>query len=421
MFSSHSDVLCIGEEIFDEFVAIDCARKDVDSKWNTLCYLLSSKLQQVLPETKHESMSSVNCRILLLSAMLRYGVSDKCRQQRTYVSRIMSLSTEDQKVLMELIGTGKGSKCHQLTPPRGPRNRDDCTIEKGDTKSTRLKLAVSPPEEIFSSSQEETSLSPDENLFFPSATGLDELFSSPAVDPYIDKIITELREENENLKQELERSHLLESDLGQQLERSVEKFRKEMMKVDSASMRHIDDVRDDYEQVISILKQEVSTLRSTNDELVQRQLDSQLVSRDVLERVEERLAETQEKLGMCNKRIEELSSVKKALLLEEEAHSASVEACHRLENELKSVKPLKHKPEKYKSRLMETERQLTEREQNLKEAFKVRQETEQKHELLSEEVSYLKKEADDLRCQLAERGLMDTKLCTRYVGIKIFK
>ena len=59
-------------------------------------------------------------------------------------------------------------------------------------------------------------------------------------------------------------------------------------------------------------------------------------------------------------KLEEIGDAKSALEREEKAHSASVEKCILLENELASLKPLKRQLEEYKVRATDAEVALTE-------------------------------------------------------------
>ena len=396
-------MLCIANEIFDESFTVDSCEKNAGKTWRTLGDLVLSKSTQVkaklqVPEAD-ELTSSVDGRILMISTLLWYGVSDECRQQRLYVSRIMLLSTKDQKVLMELIENGKGSK----TPLRRPKSIDDTSAtQEGDEDIIHGNPTKSLDGEVFPSPLDQPFTSPEPNLFFPGATGPDGLFSSQVLDSHTSKKISDLEEENQSLRQELESSKLRETDLEEQMERSVKKFRTEMIKRDSASMRRVDDVRKDSEQEISRLKSEVYLLRKTNMMLEKQQKDSRGPTNIELEG---RLSETQEKLNFWKERAETLNDIKNALAQEEEAHYVSVEECHRLSNELKTLKPLKQKLTEYEANAAETERQLVESGRKVTELCQAHQESELKYNKLNEELAELKEEADDLRRQLAEKEL----------------
>jgi len=233
---TYSAILYIADEICDESAASDCSGKDVDCIWRTLRHLLSSKMPQLLTMIKDRRTSTTEKRVLLLSALLWYAVLDDCQHKRIYVGRIMSLSQDDQKVLMGLVEKGKDTKSQlpPSTPSRRPRNNGKIPNESGDSRGLRNNPTSAPCSKSLS--DDELFASPQENLFFPAATEEQEFTSSPVIGSYLDEMIADLREQNKSLKQELDSTQRREADLGQQLERSVEKFRREMIKLDSASL-----------------------------------------------------------------------------------------------------------------------------------------------------------------------------------------
>jgi uncharacterized coiled-coil DUF342 family protein len=87
-----------------------------------------------------------------------------------------------------------------------------------------------------------------------------------------------------------------------------------------------------------------------------------------------------------------------------------------LKNELKTLKPLKQKLTEYELNAREAKRQLAESGRKAAELHQAHQESEQKYKMLTKEVAELKKEADDLRRQLAEEELC-SESSTRYVRV----
>jgi chromosome segregation ATPase len=257
--------------------------------------------------------------------------------------------------------------------------------------------------------------SPEESQFFPAVAKREDPFTSPSVDSYVDKMIVDLREQNKLLKQELDSTQKREVELGKQIESSQDKLRKEMIKLDSTLLQRVEDVRDDYERQIVSLKEEISSLREANEKLEQHELESALVRKEELELAQARLAATEEKLELCKERVKETSDIKNALLREEKAHSASVEECHRLKNELKTIQTLKNELEKQKTRAVDAESELTEREEDLVKLLSSTQEVEDRNKKLTRELSECKEEAEDLRRQLAQEE-QSTELCARYVA-----
>lgn len=311
---------------------------------------------------------------------------------------------------MGIVEKGKEETSDSSTPSRPQRNKNSSTNLGGSAK----RILQTPRKETLTLPGGALVSSPQESQFFPAVAGPEDRFTSPSVDSYVDNMIVDLREQNKLLKQELDSTQQREVELGKQIESSQDKLRKEMIKLDSTLLRRVEDVRDEYERQIFSLKEEVSSLREANEKLEQREVDSALVRKEELELAQARLAATEKKLELCKERVKETSDIKKALLREEEAHSASVEECHRLENELKSMQTLKNKLEKQKERAVEAESELAEREEDLVKLFSSTQEVEDSNKKLTRELSECKEEAEDLRRQLAQKE-QSTELCARYV------
>ena len=231
---------------------------------------------------------------------------------------------------------------------------------------------------------------------------------SPSVaNSHVDKLIADLREQNEGLKKELEGSQQREYQVGKALERLEDKFHKEMMKLESISMQREVDTREAYQQEIVRLRKELDGLRGVQEECARLEGTSAYKEIKLLEeankKLSEKLTETQEKLGVSNERIERLADAKAALAQslaqEEEARAASVQECFRLEKEIES---LNRQNGYYKTRALESEMKLEESQEEFKRVSEIAQDLNNEKEELLLSVSIHKEDADSLRHQLLE-------------------
>lgn len=78
----------------------------VDSFWGSLFGLVSSIDPSVLQQLAGIRVSTVELRILLLSKLLCFCVSETCQQRRTYIGGILQLTDHDQLVLKGIIESG---------------------------------------------------------------------------------------------------------------------------------------------------------------------------------------------------------------------------------------------------------------------------------------------------------------------------
>jgi cell division protein ZapA len=170
-----------------------------------------------------------------------------------------------------------------------------------------------------------------------------------------------LREKNENLEIDVEKFRHREDELAQKIEDMETNFRKEMMKIETAARRREDETKEQYENEIETLKASLGDLREQcqEGEKAKEELAGLRDEIDLMTHTKSMLADTSERLRNYKEKFQQLSDVKEALQREEEAHGKSVEECLRLENELKSLQPLKRQLEEYKSRAVDAEVRFT--------------------------------------------------------------
>lgn len=313
---------------------------------------------------------------MFITSLLCYAVSDKCTQQRIYVERIIKMPSQFQKMLFRIIE-------HEITPGTNV-----------DVSSTQIGYGGC--DQGFESPDRTILNTPGEYFFSP------ESCPSYDYDADVDKLIEDLREQNECLKFELDNAQRRENDLARKVDQNEDKFRKEMIKLESISMWRMEDTRNDHQQELSRLQAELHEMRDLYAELEQSQKAFMDERVDERQHAEAALKVTEEKLRVCTERLGELGDMKRALIREEEAHSATGEECHRLRSELKASNlQLKLELEEYMERSRNAETQLFAIENDLVALHKISQELERERDAATEELVEYKEEVERLRYRLA--------------------
>jgi hypothetical protein len=206
-------------------------------------------------------------------------------------------------------------------------------------------------------------------------------FSTETGESDVDRLIADLKEQNDNLRYELDTMQQREFDLGFKLELAEDRLRKEIVMFEenasnastsNAAVRSGDECRDDNSSLESGSR---SSKRHTSPELREStsnfELQYSFTQNDEVQFTKERLAETEEKLRVMT------------------------------EKASKAVQP--KELEAALARAAEAERKLVEREDDMVQLYKFTEDLEEKHEELQGKVIIHKQEADDLRRQLAEK------------------
>lgn len=170
-----------------------------------------------------------------------------------------------------------------------------------------------------------------------------------------------LRDENEELTRELEKSRQKEEELSKKMDDIEEHYRKEMLKVEREARERDDNTKQKFQNHISKIQvelvqvtEECAKIRNERDEFAKIKDEMEVMSHNKM-----LLEETTERLRTYKEKVQQFSDVKDALQREEEAHSRSVEENLRLQNELQNLQPLKRQLEEYKNRTADAEVQLT--------------------------------------------------------------
>lgn len=427
-------ILFVADEICDESMACSSCRKDADAVWQTISELVGAKMPQALSRTKEANVSETDTRTFLLSALLCFAVSERCPHRRIYIERIMGLPSHCKQTLMMLIekGRSEGSQPTPQTPRRETPNRSGSgsgskrSLDEASTSQHHSSLErPSKQPSTADKSVADRSWAGDESFASPVFPGytpqrksgrlsVDSLFSPATVDSSFDKLVADLRKQNQSLKEELACYQQREADLGQKMEDAEVTFRKEMLKLESTSMQREEDARKSHQQELARLQQELDNLKEAREteERAQRELASVRDEIDLLEHTKEKLAETEEKLRIARERIEQIGDLKEALIREEEAHGASVEECLRLENELKALQPLRRQLEDYKTRAVDAEVKLAECKEDLKRMSQITGSLSSAQKEILEGARIHKKEAEELR-----RRLLDEEVVHEGLGV----
>ena len=419
-----SDILFVADEICDQSEACSSCKKDTETIWKTISQLVSTKMPQLLSQTERTGAPEIEIRTFLLSALLCFAVSEACTHRRIYIERIMGLPSHFQQALMMIIEKGRTTEASESTSP-SPRQSRMSPKRSGSKRSLDESCesedhpsSARPSKQPSTSDKQslDRSWTGDESFgspVFPGYTpqrksgrlSVESLFSPATIDSSLEKLVADLRKQNEMLRQERDSFQQREADLGQKLEESEITFRKEMIKLESTFLQREEDAREDHEQEMSRLQRELDELREAHEtqERTQQELASVRDEMDLLTHTKDKLAETEEKLRICRERIEQLSDVKEALVREEEAHGAgSVEECLRLENELKALQPLRRQLEDYKTRAVDAEVKLVECQEDLKRMSQITGNLNSAQKDILKGARMHKEEADELRRRLLD-------------------
>lgn len=384
-----SKILQVAEQICDDEANSEQLNLgDATDPWVSIQRIIFNVAPLVVEKFNTAGMmtSERHCRIL--ATLLCYSVSSSCTKRKACIGQILSLPNETQRRLMQLIEATK------IRTPQGKMSSDSTPLPEtpASDESRRRRRTSSTG---YTPRRKRQSLGRD---------SVEGFLSPSTFDSSLEKMVKELRKQNENLKSELEESQARETEVGQKMQDLEAKSRRETMRLESEALRREEETREEYESKLTHLQHEVEDLREARDkeERARQELASVRDEIDLLEHTKEKLVETEEKLRKCRERIEQLGDVKDALKREEEAHGASVEECLRLDNELKTLQPLRRQLEDYKKRAVDAEFKVAECQEELKRMEHMTQSmnSAQKELLMGSRLH--QDEAEELRRRLAD-------------------
>ena len=216
--------------------------------------------------------------------------------------------------------------------------------------------------------------------------------------------IQDLKGKLEFVGKELEVARQREADLGSQLEDIESKHRAEKMKIEAHSIAREKDISDQYSEELIALRREVEELRHCRKDAAdaREELDALRDEVDVLNHTKERLASTEEQFRKCREKLERMGDAKEALTRAEEAHGAAIARGLELENELKSLQPLRRQLEDYRTRAVDAEVKLAECQEELQNLQKISSELTGMNKELKQGVMIHQSETEGLRKRLME-------------------
>lgn len=376
-------------------------------KGTTTWHIIASAVSRLVPTLRiavgdgHLLSSEGHCTIL--SVMLYHSVSDACENRKTFIGRILELSRECQQRLMKVI-----EDCKKLdgTPSKAAAGE---MVARAAHRGTPVGVRLRSRSDVLSTPSGYT---PQRKRASMGQKSAEEMFSPATFDSSLEKMVRDLRKQNESLQDQLKYSQQHETELGQKMQELEARYRKDTMRLESDALRREEETRDEYERKLSDLRGELDDLSELReqDQRAQQELANVRDEMELLEHTKEKLAETEEKLRKCRERMEQLGDVKDALKREEEAHSTSVEECLRLENELKALQPLRRQLDDYKTRAVNAEVQLAECQEDLKRMAQISQTISSAHKELLKGARLQHDEAEELRRRLVdEQGDKDVE------------
>ena len=336
------------------------------------------------------------CQTALLSVLLSYAVSDGCRDRKTHLGMIRSLPLDTQQCLTTVVDQNRS---FLSKTPLGSRMSDASEVASIGSARSRDDAMTSPSG--FTPARKKKS--------FVDRISTEGIFSPGTLDPAFESRVEGLKTQNQSIRQELANSTMREAELAVQMQELETKVRRNMMKIEAESLRASDEAHDAHQKELAGLREELCLLQigHVKEQKAQRELIKIRDEMDLMEHSKEKLAETEEKLRKCHERLEQLAEVKDSMKREEEAHSASVEECLRLENEMKSLQPLRRQLEEYKARAVEGEFQLVECREDLKQMTEMIRHLNSAHGDLTGGARSFQEEAETLDKRLSEDEEID--------------
>eukprot|EP00980_Cylindrotheca_fusiformis_P024511 scaffold11977_cov107-Cylindrotheca_fusiformis.AAC.6 len=431
--------------IFD--VALEVSNCDGDETamshasdvWDNIASIAQKNAKRKYVESPSHGKSKSFSKHTALADLLDGAVSHpNIELRKAYVQRIMKLPGETQRTLMSLIARRKkpessGRRDKKVKTVHAPDETTNTPAKQRSApeiasagkpgrspftpRNTRTKCSMVP------GSAERPLLSTPRRIFQESSSKFSQLEEDPCFGLFspglgdsaeYEREVRGLREQNDQLRIEIESYRRKEDEMKEQLEEKDSKFRNEMMKVEASSRRRENETRESLEAKVRALDAELQEMRHQSDDAEQAKAELARVKdeMELMMHTKSLLEDTTERLNICKEKLQQLTDVKEALQREEEAHSRSVDENLRLQNELTALQPLRRQLEDYKTRAVEAEVSLTETQDELNKLHQQRRESSDTNENLmstirsqEEEITALRRRIKDEEYGQKARGL----------------
>jgi chromosome segregation ATPase len=417
--------------------------------WASLFQLTSSLARPVSSEKiVAATLPPSELKYYILSNLLDIAVNHpNLDDRRSYIGRILQLSKSSQKRLMALIE--RRVKRKRTTPlkstPRKdsiPSEADSAHVPSSDSKpaanpyhgeAAGRDIAGTPSSTMSTPVRIPKTQSRAENLVQstppPSRTHNDAFaggtptgytpatkrqsvrspdgFLSPGTmdsPQAIRSILLNLQQKNKALSHDLALAQRRELEFKTKQDALKQNHRKDMIRLESASMEREQDLKKELEAKHGDLQKQVETLYedATNGRKAQDELNQARDELDILARHRSDLVEMAEKVRKYKEKVGELHDIKEALKREQEAHSRSVDAIVKLENEVKVLHPAKRQLEDYKIRAIEAEVRLVECQDYLRRLEQQAHDATENSDSLSKETIMQKGQMEELVQRIRE-------------------
>lgn len=443
----------------------DLREDDTLQIWASLFAKTTSLARPISNEkVSPSSLSQFELKFYILSNLLDICVNHpNLDRRRQYIGRILKLSKGVQKRLMAMIElrfkgkdqTASSSK----TPPQSARSQVKSIMRKPSTAKhdsmqgrdnehgyesnlPQPSANVTTPPRNPAASNQKTQMDSGSNVSSPTPTrshsvafdegsptgytpaskrpilrNSDAAFLSPGTmdsPQAIKAIVASLQQKNKELSHDLGLAQRRELEFKTKMDVLKQNHRKDMIRLESASMEREQELRREMEAENKHLENQLRILQEqvTKGRKAQEELSKARDELDVMGRQQNELVEMAEKVRKYKEKVSELHDVKENLKREQDAHAKAVDEIVNLENEVKILHPAKRQLEEYKIRAVEAEVKLVECQDYLRRLEQRAQRADQASDSLMKETVMQKEQMDEL----VRRIQKDTEESMRAAG-----
>lgn len=211
-------------------------------------------------------------------------------------------------------------------------------------------------------------------------------------------VVLSLQQKNKELSHDLALAQRRELEFKTKMDALKQNHRKDMIRLESASMEREQDLRKELQDEYKQLENQMRGLQeeAMKGRKAQEQLSKARDELDVLGRQENELSEMAEKVRKYKEKVAELHDVKENLKREQDAHTRAVDEIVNLDNQVKALRPAKRQLEEYKTRAVEAEVKLVESQGYLRRLEQRVQRADETSDSLFKETVMQKEQMDEL-------------------------